>query len=133
MTKIKKFTTLQLFSLADGRMSTNMDDIYDMLNHIYNEDFMTHQLPVVFGYLKQENPQWFKDLKEEIKVVKDEYGNDFQTLIDVIKMNNKEHDIPQFADAEKAGLLDYFADNSLLGGKSTDEKRDSKIDRILKN
>ncbi len=127
----KQFTTLQLFSITDGRLSTTIDDVYDMLNHIFNESFMTHQLPVVFGYLKQTNPQWFQDLKAELVNLKSIHGNDFETLISAIKQDNKTHDIPQLTTAEKAGLLDYFTDNSLIAGKTVEEKRDGKIDRLL--
>lgn len=128
---IKKFTTLQLFSITDGRLSTTIDDVYDIFNHIFDDSFMTHQLPVVFGYLKQTNPQWFKDLNTELKDIKSIHGNDFETLIKAIRLDNKIHDIPQLTSAEKAGLIDYFTDNSLLIGKTKEEKRDSKINKLL--
>ncbi len=128
----KKFTTLQLFSLVDGRMSTNIDDIYDMLNHIFGDSFMTHQLPVIFDYLKRLNPQWFADLKKDLANIKAQYGNDFDTLITVITQNNAIHDIPTLTDPEKAGLGEFFSENSLLSGKSTKDKRDDRIDKILK-
>jgi hypothetical protein len=40
----KQFNLLQLFSLVDGRLSTSMNDVYTMLNHICDADLMTHNL-----------------------------------------------------------------------------------------
>ena len=62
----KKFTLLQLFSLVDGRLSTSMEDVYDMLNHIIDDNLMTHHLPVAMNYLEEKNPKWFQQCKKRI-------------------------------------------------------------------
>lgn len=111
----KKFTMLQLFSILDGRLSTKMDDVYSMLNHITDDNLMTHHLPTAMDYIKKVNPKWFQDLKAELDGIKKLCGNDFQTCIDVIKESyNTEHDVPQLSDEEKSEFGKYMIDNSLL-------------------
>ena len=34
------------FTILDGRLSTKMDDVYEMLNFIFSENLYTHQIPV---------------------------------------------------------------------------------------
>lgn len=73
------------FNLLDGRMSTNIDDIYDMLNYIFDANFMTHQLPTAFKKLKELNPKWYSDgvsVIDEIKAL--ENTNDFNELMKII-------------------------------------------------
>lgn len=91
---MKKFTLLQLFSIVDGRLSTNMDDIYDMFNHIFNKSHFTHELPTAFNNLKSLNPQWYQDLTKKLNDIKLIHGNDFDRLIKVIELNNEEIEIP---------------------------------------
>lgn len=49
------------FSILDGRLSTGIGEVYEMLNFIFDENFMTHQLPAAMKALKEENPTWFND------------------------------------------------------------------------
>ena len=44
------------FSLLDGRLSTNIGDVYEMLNFIFDDNFFTHQLPRAMDKLKEVNP-----------------------------------------------------------------------------
>jgi hypothetical protein len=114
----KKFTLLQLFSLVDGRLSTKIEDVYDMLNHICDTQLMTHHLPVAMNYLKEKNPKWFQEISldiEELRMIVD--GNDFEKLMVLIKTepNNKKIDIPQLKDEfDTSDFGKYMGDNSLL-------------------
>ncbi len=110
----KKFTTLQLFSVVDGRLSTTMDDVYAILNHITGDSLMTHHLPVAMDYLKKVNPAWFQELHNEIMRINVLCDSDFKSCMKMIWADNKEHDIPPLTEAEKAGFGDYMVDNSLL-------------------
>lgn len=115
-TKTKKFTMLQLFSILDGRLSTNMDDVYEMLNHITGEDLMTHHLPVAMSYIKEVNPEWFKTLENKLLFIKAQVqSNTFETLIGAIKDKyNEEYQIPQLTAEEMKNFGAYMVDNSLL-------------------
>lgn len=113
----KKFTLLQLFSLVDGRLSTKMDDVYDMLNHICDTDLFTHHLPVAMSYLKEKNPKWFQEVEQRLTVIKARLqSNTFETVIGYIKDNaNDEYDIPQLKDEfNTSDFSKYMIDNSLL-------------------
>lgn len=115
----KQFSFKQLFSLTDGRLSTNIGDIYSMLNHIYNESFMTHHLPTAMKHLEAKNPQWFADQKAKLAEIKAQAGtDDFPALMDYIDKNhNPMVDVPQFTPAELEGFGDFMVNNSLLRGK----------------
>ena len=113
----KNFSTLQLFSLVDGRMSTKIEDVYDMLNHICDTDLMTHHLPVAFNYLKEKNPKWFQIQKQKLGVIKAGLNSDtFETIIGAIKDKYNENvDVPQLKDEfNTSDFGDYMVENSLL-------------------
>jgi hypothetical protein len=94
--KTKKFTLLQLFSVVDGRLSTNIDDVYDILNHVFNTSVWTHQIPAYMNKLKAARPLWFAVIESELDSLKRVYKDDFNTLMRVIKEEmNIEFDIPQ--------------------------------------
>lgn len=80
-----KVSLKKAFSILDGRLSTEIGDVYEMLNYIFDQNFMTHQLPTAMRKLKELNPKWFSDavsVIDEIKAI--EETNDFLELIKVI-------------------------------------------------
>lgn len=114
----KTFSLLQLFSLVDGRLSTTMDDVYEMLNHICDNELMTHHLPTALNYIKLKNPKWFNEVEMEIEDVQNKLQTvvDFNKLVDGIKsMYNKNYEIPQLKDEfDTSDFVQYMIDNSLL-------------------
>ena len=89
-----KVTLKQAFSILDGRLSTKMEDVYKMLNYIFDENFMTHQLLSAMKALKEENPKWFKDavsVVDEIKAIED--TDDFEQLMKAIDFGYKSFEI----------------------------------------
>lgn len=82
---IMKVSLKKAFSLLDGRLSTEIGDVYEMLNYIFDENFMTHQLPTAMRKLQEVNPKWFADsvsVIDEIKAI--ENTDDFQHLMKTI-------------------------------------------------
>ena len=116
----KKFNLLQLFSIVDGRLSTKMEDVYDMLNHICDTDLMTHHLPVAMDYLREKNPKWLKEVTKRIETINrlKKIGNElpFKALMSMIEINyNDEYDIPQLKDEfDTSDFANFMIDNSLL-------------------
>ena len=113
----KKFNLLQLFSLVDGRLSTSMGDVYDMINHITDEELMTHHLPVAMNYIREKNPKWFQELTQRLLTIKASLqSNTFETVIGAIKDKyNDEYDIPQLKDEfDTSDFGKFMIDNSLL-------------------
>lgn len=113
----KTFTTLQLFSIVDGRLSTNIDDVYDMLNHIMNDNLMTHHLPTALKYLKLKSPAWFQKEIERLEMIRAKLvTNEFHSLVGAITTTfNEEVDIPQLKDvADTSDYIDFMMENSLL-------------------
>lgn len=116
----KKFNLLQLFSLVDRRLSTTMDDVYSMLNHICDTDLMTHHLPVAMNYIKEKNPKWFKEIDQKLTTIKAKcQSNTFETVIGYIKDNaNDVYDIPQLKDEfDTSDFETFMLENSLLLNK----------------
>lgn len=85
----KQFSLVQLFSLVDGRLSTNMNDVYDMLNHITNSDLTTIALPIAYERLKSINPQWFQDVQNIYNTLGISKDRDFQECIGILNRNNQ--------------------------------------------
>ncbi|HEY4755759.1 MAG TPA: hypothetical protein VIH28_06880 [Ignavibacteriaceae bacterium] len=113
----KQFNLLQLFSIVDGRLSTKIDDVYLMLNHICDDNLMTHHLPVAMNYLKEKKPKWFLEVEQRLTAIKATcQSNTFEVLIDYIKNNvNDTYDIPQLKDDfDTSDFQSFMVDNSLL-------------------
>ena len=114
----KQFTLLQLFNVVDGRLATNMQDVYDVLNHVCDDDLMTHHLPVAMRYLKEKNPKWFQEVEQRLRAIKAACGsNTFETVIGYIKDHHLDdsYDIPQLKDEfDTSDFGDYMVNNSLL-------------------
>ena len=82
---IMKVSLKKAFSLLDGRLSTEIGDVYEMLNYIFEENFMTHQLPTAMRKLTEENPKWFSDAVSVIDEIKSiENTDDFEHLMKTI-------------------------------------------------
>lgn len=120
---IKRFTPHQLFSLTDGRMSTTIDDIYDMLNHICDTNLMTHHLPVAYNYLKIKNPKWFSDAQSRLRFISNfEFSTahprdvDFENMMETIQRSyNEPIEVPQLKDEfDTSDFGNYMVENSLL-------------------
>ena len=73
------------FSILDGRLSTDIGEVYKMLNFIFDENFMTHQLPSAMRALKEENPTWFSDSLFLLDGIKEKHKtNSFPVLMALI-------------------------------------------------
>lgn len=80
-----KVSLKKAFSLLDGRLSTEIGDVYEMLNYIFSDNLMTHQLPTAMRKLKEVNPKWFSDgvgIIDDIKRTNN--TDDFQKLMELI-------------------------------------------------
>ena len=87
-------TLKQAFSILDGRLSTEMGDVYEMLNYIYSDNLMTHQLPTAMRKLKNLNPQWFSKGVSIIDDIKQTNNtNDFPKLMKLIDVGFPTHKI----------------------------------------
>ena len=82
------------FSILDGRLSTNMEDIYIMLNYIFSENLFTHNIPTALRKLKEVNPDWFKNGVEKLNLIKHIYNtNDFSELMKIIDSDYSNEEI----------------------------------------
>jgi hypothetical protein len=87
-----KVTLKKAFSIIDGRLSTEIGDVYEMLNYIFDEDFMTHQLPAAMQRLKEINPDWFSGMASVLDDVKKTNNtNEFCELMLII-----DHSFPTY-------------------------------------
>lgn len=117
----KQFSLLQLFSLVDGRLSTSMEDVYEMLNHICDDSLMTHHLPLANRYLKEKNPLWYQQAQSELGYKLGlSKATPFEDCVKAIKEDNTMYDVPQLKDEfDTSDFIPYMLDNSLLKGKET--------------
>lgn len=112
----KQFTLLQLFSVVDGRLSSTIEDVYDILNHACNDELMTHHLPIAMDYLKEKNPKWFVEASGYLHRLGCEKSTPFETCIKLINNDTgKYFDVPQLKDEFDTSDFDnYMIENSLL-------------------
>ena len=82
------------FSILDGRLSTDIGDVYKMLNYIFDDNLFTHQLPAAMNILKNKNPKWFHDgvcIINDIKRTNN--TDDFEQLMHLIDLNFPTYEI----------------------------------------
>lgn len=76
------------FSILDGRLSTEMGDVFKMLNYIFDTEFHTLELPIATRKLQQANPKWFAAGVATLEEIRSIVGsNDFESLIKYIQEN----------------------------------------------
>jgi len=79
-----KVSLKKAFSILDGRLSTEIGDVYKMLNYIFDENLMTHQLPTAMRTLQEKNPEWFQRGIDAINTMKESHKtNDFYELMKI--------------------------------------------------
>lgn len=100
----KTFTLMQLFSIADGRLSNaGMDSVYDVLNWVFDDNFTTIALPMAMDNLNEINPQWLQGIREELQEIKEKiYSSNFEDIMFYIEDgHNGEYLIPQLEKANQ--------------------------------
>lgn len=98
MRLVLKASMKEVFSLVDGRLSTNVDDVRAMLSFIFNRNLHTYQLPEAQEALEIANPYWFQDATAALDSIKVSFStNDFKLLMKIIDehYDNIEIDIDQ--------------------------------------
>jgi hypothetical protein len=66
-------------------LSTEINDVCKMLNFVFSDRLMTHQIPLAMEKIKEINPKWFADgvyVINEIKRINK--TNDFEKLMEII-------------------------------------------------
>lgn len=113
---MKTFTLLQLFTLIDGRLSTDIGDAYEMLNTYTGDSLMTHHLPVAMDYLKSKSPSWFVEAESYLNKIKALVGDDFNDLMTEIKAHHYgvSFIIEPMPESDREEFGRYMIDNSLL-------------------
>jgi len=110
---MKHFTIKQLFSIIDGRLSSTIDDVYDILDYTFDTNFLTHQLPVANDYLKLYKPDWYLEAENELNTIKNLVGDNFKDLMNYINKNNSIYEVTKL-NFNKKEFGDYMVKNSLL-------------------
>ena len=80
-----KVSLKKAFSILDGRLSTDIDDVYKMLSYVFEADLHTHQLPTAMRKIQEVNPEWFSNgvnVINDIKRTND--TDDFSELMHLI-------------------------------------------------
>jgi hypothetical protein len=88
-----KVSLEKAFSILDGRLSTKIEHVYEMLNYIFDTSFFTHELPTAMRKLQEVNPDWFAAGIAQLEEIRSIIGtNDFKPLINYIKENYSSSD-----------------------------------------
>ena len=118
---MKEYTVKQLFNIVDGRLSTTMNDVYDILNYLTGQQLMTHHLPIASRYVRSKAPNWYLQVAEDIQKARNEVGDKFQDLIQHPNMD-KFYFIAPLDEWDMQGFEKYMINNSLLRKKLIDDE-----------
>ena len=79
------FPLKQLFSIVDGRLSTNISDIQVMLSVYCGRSVFTHELPELIDEVELSKPDWYMQAKGLVDYIKwRNYTDDFVKLMDIL-------------------------------------------------
>lgn len=111
------FTLKQLFSLVDGRLTSDgYDEITKMITHICNCGLMSYQLAIAMNYIIEKNPIWLQGVTALINSIKSRLDTDeFEVLMEEIDNNYNNHvfSIPQLKDEfDTSDFEDYLIRNN---------------------
>ena len=102
-----KVSLKKAFSILDGRLSTDIGDVYEMLNYIFDDKFMTYQLPTAMKKLDEVNPVWFNIAKNRLNDIKKKNNtDDFKELMQII---DKEYSTYKIELGKVDAKIDFFA------------------------
>lgn len=113
----KTFTLKQLFTMADGRLTTDIGDVYEILNHVTDDNLMTHHLPVALEYLNLKSPKWLQEVRREPEDNNQDVGKEVKWphVSEWLDAHPKEYSIPQLKDeVDTSDFGQFMVDNSLL-------------------
>lgn len=99
---VKQYTLKQLFSLVDGRLTTNsMDEVAEILTHVCGCGLMNKQLALAMDYIIEKNPIWYSMVKRTLFFIREEIQtDDFLAFMEKIdsEYSKKVFDVPQLKD-----------------------------------
>ena len=79
------FPLKHLFSIVDGRLSTNISDIQGILGVYCGRSVFTHELPELIDDVESAKPDWYMQAKGLVDYIKwRNYTDDFVTLMDIL-------------------------------------------------
>lgn len=106
----QQFLVSDILSVVTGRLYSNMDNLYKILDFLTQENLMTHHLPTARNFVKDQLisqlPLSLQDL-----CIQWEHTEDWEAR--VIQAMNRFGQIP-LTPVDKAGFETYMIENSLL-------------------
>jgi len=81
----RNFSLLQLFTILDGRLTTNMGDVYKILNLYGRRNIRPHEIIPMGDYLMSYRPSWYSLAYSIIRKVKLGCSNDFEEIVTCLK------------------------------------------------
>ena len=79
------FPLKHLFSIVDGRLSTNISDIQSIFGVYCGRSVFTHELPELIDEVESAKPDWYMQAKGLIDYIKwRNYTDDFVELMDIL-------------------------------------------------
>lgn len=110
----KSFPATVVFSITDGRLGCDMDQIYKILDWIFETSFMTHHLPTAMNYLQEKNPEWYQTLTTEMRELIQGL-DDWEDIHNKLLCTGKLYYIPHVASTmDISDFGEYMVNNSLL-------------------
>ena len=83
--RYKYFSLKQIFSIVDGRLSTSISDIQEILGVYCGRSVFTHEIPELIDEVKSAKPDWYIQAKGLIDYVKwRNYTDNFVKLMDIL-------------------------------------------------
>ena len=79
------FPLKHIFSIVDGRLSTNISDIQVILGVYCGRSVFTHEIPELIDEIKSAKPDWYRQAKGLVDYIKwRHYTDDFVNLMDIL-------------------------------------------------
>lgn len=108
----KQFTLKQLFSIVDGRLSTSMGDVYDILNWLTSQNLSTILLPPASRWVTLKNPSWRQDAERKLQDIAKDCGGreNFESMMSHPAMDDI-YEIEPLSAEDTEGFVEFVKKN----------------------
>ena len=94
MKKKTKFTLKELFSIVDGRLSTEMDVVNNILIIVTNDEVIPPTgVSIVVDNIKRKQPKWYVEALQDLQPIKQLIGNNFEDLMKHLDTEKKTYTV----------------------------------------
>lgn len=87
-----KITLKEFLNIADGRLWTDIGDVYKVLDYVFDSVTLTHEISNRMKILNEVCPDWYRKGLYSVSIIKTEAGSeDFDKMQEIVNKDYKNY------------------------------------------